>query len=78
MVLLFSRRAHVEVQQWLDEADLAQHIFSIGMAAEIHRRFCALLPEDMLWVEDPASVDRLKKIKRGLSPICIYGKSNDT
>jgi Fic family protein len=58
--LQFEARAHIEVQQWLDEANLAEKIFSAGLAAEIHRRFCALLPEDLLWVEDPASGDRLK------------------
>jgi Fic family protein len=58
--LQLEARAHVEVQQWLDEADFAGEIFSASLAAEIHRRFCALLPEDLLWVENPTSGDRLK------------------
>lgn len=27
---------------------------------EIHRRFCELLPDDLLWVEDPATKERLR------------------
>ena len=29
---------------------------------EIHRRFCAELPEDLLWVEDPATRQKLRVI----------------
>jgi Fic family protein len=33
---------------------------------EIHRRFCALLPEDLLWAEDPATHERVKVIPGAL------------
>ena len=29
---------------------------------EIHRRFCAELPEDLLWVEDPATRQKLRVV----------------
>jgi len=29
---------------------------------EIHRRFCALLPDDLLWIEDDATKARVKMI----------------
>jgi hypothetical protein len=29
---------------------------------EIHRRFCIELPEDLLWVEDSATKERIKAI----------------
>lgn len=46
-------KAHVTVQQWIDEGGLKDHAASVAGLREIHRRFCALLPEDLLWVENP-------------------------
>lgn len=58
--LQLEARAHVEVQQWLDGTDLREKIFSAELALEVHRRFCAHLPEDLLWVENPESDERLR------------------
>jgi Fic family protein len=33
---------------------------------DIHRRFCAALPDDLLWVEDPATKDKIKVIPGAL------------
>lgn len=46
--------AHITVQKWIDEGALSRIGFSVAAAREIHRRFCELLPEDLLRVEDPA------------------------
>jgi len=47
-------RPHIAVQQWIDSGGLKGGVaIRAGAIAEIHRRFCELLPEDLLWVEDP-------------------------
>lgn len=61
--LQLEARAHIEVQRWIDGGGLGgRNVFSGGAVCEIHRRFCELLPEDLLWVEDPAANERLKVI----------------
>ena len=37
-------------------------LFQRGGICEIHRRFCAELPEDLLWMEDPDTKERIKII----------------
>jgi Fic family protein len=58
-------RAHVQVQQWLDEGGLRSHVMTVTGIREIHRRFCELLPEDLLWVED-LDGNRLRVVPGGL------------
>ena len=51
--------AHIAVQKWIDKGGLAGgRAVSVDGILEVHRRFCALLPEDLLWVEDPESKER--------------------
>ncbi len=51
--LQLEAKAHIAVQQWIDEGSLSEiRPYSIEGICEIHRRFRALLPEDLLWVED--------------------------
>ena len=61
--LQLEAKAHITVQKWIDEGSLSasQAINPAGIR-EIHRRFCELLPEDLLWVEDPATKERLPVI----------------
>jgi Fic family protein len=48
--------AHIAVQQWIDSGGLKGRVaLSMAGLLETHRRFCELLPEDMLWVEDPTA-----------------------
>lgn len=37
---------------------------AVGIQAicDIHRRFCELLPEDLLWIEEPATKERLRLV----------------
>jgi Fic family protein len=57
--LQLEAKAHIAVQQWIDEGGLKTiRPFSTEGICEIHRRFCELLPEDLLWVEDPATRER--------------------
>lgn len=57
--LQLEAKAHIHVQQWIDEGGLKNgRASSAEGIREIHRRFCASLPEDLLWVEDPATKER--------------------
>jgi Fic family protein len=58
--LQLEAKAHIEVQRWIDGGALkgGQAIRAEGIC-EIHRRFCELLPEDLRWVEDPATKQRI-------------------
>lgn len=53
-------KAHIAVQQWIDDGGLttAQAVTTEGIR-EIHRRFCEPLPPELLLVEDPATKARL-------------------
>jgi len=56
--LQLEARAHITVQRLIDSGELAVQATTAESVQEIHRRFCALLPDDMLWVEDPDSGER--------------------
>lgn len=55
-------KAHITVQEWIDGSGIKGSIFSEETICEIHRRFCSLLPEDLLWIEDPESKQKIKVI----------------
>ncbi len=61
--LQLEARAHITVQRWIDRGGLsgARAITAEGIS-EIQRRFCELLPEDLLWVEDPETKERVRLI----------------
>jgi Fic family protein len=52
--------AHITVQRWIDGGGLGNHAATMDSILEIHRRFCALLPDDLLWVTNPETGKRLK------------------
>src|SRR3954447_3791657 len=60
--LQLEARAHIAVQQWIDQGALKGRAVAADSIREIHRRFCDALPEDLLWVEDPATKERMKVI----------------
>jgi len=59
--LQLEARAHITVQAWIDSGALrgTGPVTSAGIR-EIHRRFCELLPEELLWVVDPAGNQRAR------------------
>lgn len=61
--LQLEAKAHITVQQWIDSGGLAGHaaVTSASMA-EIHRRFCELLPEDLLWVQTADTRERVRVV----------------
>ena len=58
--LQLEARAHVTVQQWIDEGGLAGRAATIEGISEIHRRFGETLPDELLLVEDPQSRERIR------------------
>jgi Fic family protein len=47
--LQYEARAHITVQQWIDAGGLkGRQALTIAGLREMHRRFCELLPEDLL------------------------------
>lgn len=59
--LQLEARAHIEVQRWLDEGGLGGgRAMRVSSIAEIHRRFYALMPEDLTWVENPQTGERAR------------------
>ena len=60
--LQLEAKAHIEVQKWIDEGGLKDDPTSPDMILEIHRRFCELLPPDLLFVENPNTGERIPVI----------------
>jgi Fic family protein len=55
-------KAHIAVQQWIDAGGIKGRAVNVDSLREIHRRFCELLPDDLLWIVDPATKERIKVI----------------
>ena len=65
--LQLEARAHISVQEWIDGGGLKEFLaYQVEGILEIHRRFCELLPEDLLWVEDPVTKERARVVPGGL------------
>jgi len=61
--LQLEAKAHVEVQQWMDSGGLSGgRALTVEGIREIHRRFRAALPQDLLWVEDPETKERVRVV----------------
>jgi Fic family protein len=60
--LQLEAKAHISVQRWIDDGNLKGRAVSAGGICEIHKRFCDLLPEGMLWVDEPETHKRLRVV----------------
>jgi Fic family protein len=60
--LQLEAKAHIAVQEWIDHGGLEGRAVSTDGIRETHRRFCKLLPEDLLWVEDPEKKERVRVV----------------
>lgn len=60
--LQLEAKAHIAVQRWIDGDGLKGRTLTVDSIREIHRRFCELLPDDLLWIEDPTTKERSKVI----------------
>ena len=60
--LQLEAKAHVYVQKWIDDGGLKNCATTKNAILEIHLRFCELLPEDILWVKNPDTDEKMKVI----------------
>lgn len=60
--LQLEAKAHITVQKWIDDGGLEEPPTAPASIIEIHRRFCELLPEGLLWVEYPQTGERVKVV----------------
>ena len=60
--LQLEAKAHIEVQRWIDGGGLRGRATTKAGICEVHRRFGDMLPEELLWVENPDSGERIKMV----------------
>ncbi len=60
--LQLEAKAHIDVQEWIDNGGLKANVFSSTAICEIHRRFCEKLPVELLWAEDPNTKKKITVI----------------
>jgi Fic family protein len=58
--LQLEARAHISVQKWIDDGGLKGRATTAEGIQEMHRRFAELLPEELLWTEEPDTGERVK------------------
>ncbi|NRP59911.1 Fic family protein [Marinobacterium sp. xm-d-564] len=58
--LQLEARAHVLVQQWIDKGNLSGRSTTIEGICEVHRRFYEHLPDELLWIENPETRERVQ------------------
>ena len=60
--LQLEAKAHISVQEWVDQGGLDDRATTSEGLFDTHRKFCELLPDELLWVENPDTSERLKVI----------------
>ena len=60
--LQLEAKAHIAVQKWIDEGGLTGRSETSDGICEIHRRFCDLLPADLLWTTDLDTHERVRVV----------------
>jgi len=58
--LQLEAKAHIEVQRWIDGDGLRGRATTRVGICEVHRRFGEKLPDELLWVENPDTGERIK------------------
>lgn len=64
--LQLEAKAHIAVQKWIDDGGLEGRATAPDAILELHRRFCELLPPDLLFVEHPNTGEKLPVIPGAL------------
>jgi Fic family protein len=54
--------AHIAVQKWIDQGGLKGRAVTSEGICEVNRRFCELLPDDLLWVENRETKEKLRVV----------------
>jgi Fic family protein len=58
--LQLEAKAHIEVQRWIDGGGVRGRATTQAGICEVHRRFGEMLPDELLWVENPETGGRIK------------------
>jgi Fic family protein len=64
--LQLEAKAHIAVQAWIDQGGLDGRALTADGLRAIHERFCARLPEELLWVADPETQERTRVVPGAL------------
>jgi Fic family protein len=64
--LQLEAEAHIAVQKWIDEGGLTGRACTADGIRGIHRRFCELLPDELLYVEHPTTKEHIPVIPGAL------------
>ena len=71
--LQLEAKAHIHVQEWIDGGGLkGGRAFKAEEICEIHRRFCQSLPDDLLWIDDLATKERVRVVPGELRKRDVY------
>ncbi|MFM9850247.1 MAG: Fic family protein [Hyphomicrobiaceae bacterium] len=60
--LQLEAKAHVAVQKWIDDGNLDGRAFTAAGICEVHKRFCDLMPDELLWVEYPDIGEKIRVV----------------
>ena len=58
--LQLEAKAHIAVQEWIDGGGLGRDAVTTTGICEMHRRFCALLPEELLRARNPDTGESIR------------------
>ncbi|SPL62478.1 Fic family protein [Ochrobactrum soli] len=64
--LQLEAKAHIDVQRLIDEGAAPSPVVSVEFLLWVHEQFCARLPEDLLWVTNPDTGERLEVVPGAL------------
>ena len=60
--LQLEAKAHVICQEWIDGGGLKGSVYTSDGLLEIHRRFCELLPDDLLWAKNKVTGKKIQVV----------------
>jgi Fic family protein len=60
--LQMEARAHIEVQRLIDRGEAPSPVVSKEFIIWVHREFCQRLPDDLLWIENAETHERLRVV----------------
>ncbi|WP_085463153.1 Fic family protein [Mesorhizobium australicum] len=64
--LQLEAKAHITVQQWIDAGGLSEPATAPSAIQEMHRRFCELLPPELLVAKDPTTGEEVAVVPGAL------------
>src|SRR5688572_25902597 len=60
--LQLEAKAHIDVQAMIDRGAAPSPAATTEFIQFVHREFCSRLPDDLLWVENPATHERIRVV----------------